>query len=70
MMTDNDKKVLESLGWVYYEGYEDTDEVCWYKFSAGGPCHGMAIGKEGGDVWHEDIANHLEHLHFAKRTYK
>ena len=64
MLTEDDKRVLESLGWVYYEGEG------WYKFSAGGPCHGMAIGKEGDDVWQEDIANHLEHLRFAKRTYK
>jgi hypothetical protein len=63
-ITEDDKKILESLGW-HLEGYEG-----WYKYSAGGPCHGMAIGKEGDEVWHEDIANHLEHLRFAKRTYK
>ena len=63
-MTEDDKRVHESLGWVYHEGDG------WYKYSAGGPCHGMAIAREGSNEWHSDIDNHLEHLRFAKRTFK
>lgn len=67
-LTEDDKKILESLGWVLH--HEGGADEYWHKYSTGGPCHGHGIAFEGSNEWHSDIANHLEHLRFAKRTYK